>query len=341
MTPTKQLKQLAIAFVVLGLFATSLDNVFAPGLEAFRAERAQWLHDLFQTVARGGFIVLGTLLMLKLYGATHKLRRNSIKGFLVASVLLLVFVPLLTGFNDIVFLVMPFPWTTMPLQLLYDGHYLAQDYRGYFGGNGVPIILGLYAAVQVGIFSLVAFKGKRFYCSYLCLHAGVHAETMSEALPLIGDFSKGRDKLSPYLKNTWLILKVVLLLMNAGLMLLWVPLALGWHFVDPSLMRVIEGVKLIGLEFALFFFWFLVATARGYCFYCPGGTVLSMWSRLFKHRLVTDLQVCVACGQCNKNCEMGISVMARAKKQRPVLNPLCVGCGHCVDMCPTKTLDLE
>lgn len=341
MTPQKSLKQLALVFVILGLFATTLDNVFAPGLEAFRADRARLLHDLFQTVARTGFIILGALAMLKLYGENNPLRRSSLRSLTLLAMALLVAVPLATGFYDVIFVAMPFPWTTLPLQLIYDGHYLAEDYSQYFGGKGVGVILAAYVLWQVFIFALVAVKGKRFFCSHLCLHAGVHSETFSEVLPLWGDFSKGRSGLSPYLKNIWLLLKVLLLVANLVLPVLWVLLILGIPVADPSLLRVIEGVKLIGLEFMLLYLWMIVASGRGYCFYCPAGSVLALWAGAFGHALSTDQQVCVACGQCDGNCEMGIHIMARAKKKKPVRSGLCVGCGHCVDMCPTKTLKLK
>ncbi len=341
MTSQRQLRQLAMTFLVLGLFATTLDNVFAPGLEAFRADRAKQIHDLFQTVVRSGFAILGGLIMLRLYRVENGLRRRSISVLVSLAMLLLVFLPLFTGFNDVLFLLMPFPWSTLPLQLLYDGHFLAEDYASYFGGNGVAVVMGAYAFWQVGLFALVALKGKRWYCSMLCLHGALHSETFSEALPLIGDFSKGRNKLSPHLKGILMLLKALLIIANLALILLWVALLMGLKWIDPSLLRIIEGVKLVGLEFMLFYLWMVVGTLRGYCFYCPSGSVLALWASLFKHRLVTNHQICVACGQCDANCEMNIKIMSKAKHQKPVLNGLCVGCGHCVDMCPTKTLKLQ
>ena len=182
MTPQRQLKQLALTFLVLGLLATTLDNVFAPGLEAFRAERAKEIHDLFQTIIRTSFAILGALLMLAIYKGESPLRRRSIGVLVVTAIVFLVFIPLLTGFNDILFLLMPFPWTTLPLQILYDGHYLAEDYTNYFGGNGKVAILAGYFLWQVSLFTLVAFKGKRMFCSLLCMHGALHAETFSDAL---------------------------------------------------------------------------------------------------------------------------------------------------------------
>lgn len=334
------MKQLALAFIILGLFATTLDNVFAPGLEAFRADRARDIHDLFQTVVRTAFAILGALLMFKLYKTNNALRRRSIGTLTIVMIGLFAILPLLTGFYDVLFIWMPFPWTTFPLQLLYDGHFLAESYSGLFGGNGVQVILGIYVVWQILLYTLVALKGKRIYCSMLCAHAGVHAETLSEALPLIGDFSKGRHHLSKYYKSIWMLLKTLLFGLNLGLILAWILLLLGVKWLDPSLLRIIEGVKLIGLEFMLFYIWMLGATARGYCFYCPAGSTLSLWASAFGHTLKTDAQVCVTCGVCDANCEMGIKIMAKAKKQKPVRSGLCVGCGHCVDGCPTKTLYL-
>jgi polyferredoxin len=85
------------------------------------------------------------------------------------------------------------------------------------------------------------------------------------------------------------------------------------------------------------FFW-VAFIGRGYCYYCPLGTVLSGLSRLADQRIDTARTHCVACGRCTESCPMAIDVRAAAVDGQPLRHSRCVGCGRCVDACPTKTL---
>ena len=38
---------------------------------------------------------------------------------------------------------------------------------------------------------------------------------------------------------------------------------------------------------------------------------------------------------------MGINIAEAANEGKPVDNLRCVGCGHCIDICPTRTLSYE
>nr|WP_281389051.1 4Fe-4S dicluster-binding protein [Spirochaeta isovalerica] len=86
------------------------------------------------------------------------------------------------------------------------------------------------------------------------------------------------------------------------------------------------------------FFW-VAFTGRGYCYYCPLGTVLGWVSRLAGQRIRTDISDCIKCGKCNVSCPMGIEIKMSAEEKKDVYSSLCVGCGHCVDICPVGTLE--
>ena len=49
---------------------------------------------------------------------------------------------------------------------------------------------------------------------------------------------------------------------------------------------------------------------------------------------------CIACGECSRNCQVGIPVMQYALKQDVLDNETssCIGCGICVTVCPMDTL---
>src|SRR5205823_14745382 len=49
---------------------------------------------------------------------------------------------------------------------------------------------------------------------------------------------------------------------------------------------------------------------------------------------------CIACGECSRNCQVGIDVMQFALKQEELnnANSSCIGCGICVTVCPMDVL---
>jgi Pyruvate/2-oxoacid:ferredoxin oxidoreductase delta subunit len=61
-------------------------------------------------------------------------------------------------------------------------------------------------------------------------------------------------------------------------------------------------------------------------------------SKAAGQKIITNLTNCIQCNQCNVICPMTLDVKAKAQAGKPLKASLCVGCGHCVDICPTKTL---
>ena len=59
-----------------------------------------------------------------------------------------------------------------------------------------------------------------------------------------------------------------------------------------------------------------------------------------KFKIVPVEDKCISCGQCSRECQMGIPVMDFAKKAEAVTlaNSSCIGCGICVDVCPVDVL---
>jgi ferredoxin len=52
---------------------------------------------------------------------------------------------------------------------------------------------------------------------------------------------------------------------------------------------------------------------------------------------------CIACGECTRNCQVGIDVMNFALKQQALdnSNSSCIGCGICVSVCPMDVLTFK
>ncbi|MCK8061238.1 MULTISPECIES: 4Fe-4S binding protein [unclassified Fusibacter] len=337
----KQLKTAVWMYLILGFLIAGLNVGLKPMLGILQGERITLIYELFETIGRTAFVLYGGILMFKLYSKRHIYRRKSIAGFMVMMSLLFVLLPVMTGYYEFVYAFMPFPWSTYPLQLLYDGHFLHSNVGAAFGGRGAEVMLTVYVAFQVLVYGAVAIKGRRIFCSMICPYGGCHAETFSEALPLVLHFDKGRDKVNQTLKLFLLTLKMFLITANMLLILLWIIALAGASFINVDILRTFELVKYLSLELMLFLALYLFLNGRGYCYYCPAGTMLSFWGLLFGHGIETNHSECVSCASCNKQCEMNINIMKSAQKGRKIQSSLCVECGHCIDACPTKTLQLK
>ena len=58
-------------------------------------------------------------------------------------------------------------------------------------------------------------------------------------------------------------------------------------------------------------------------------------------KVVNDIQKCIFCGSCQRNCPADAIVVNRAEKSWEI-NPFsCVQCRSCVDNCPKKCLSMD
>jgi len=103
-------------------------------------------------------------------------------------------------------------------------------------------------------------------------------------------------------------------------------------------MGKVENYKYLTTELLMAMFFWVAFIGRGYCYYCPLGTVLGLISKVAGQRITTDKTKCVQCGKCNKACPMSINIKDNAKDGKAATELRCVGCGHCVDACPTRNL---
>jgi len=78
---------------------------------------------------------------------------------------------------------------------------------------------------------------------------------------------------------------------------------------------------------------------RAWCRYlCPIGALLKIFGKvsLGKVRLVSD--DCIACGKCNRSCDMQVDVMGELKAYGEVRNSDCICCLKCTDECPEEAI---
>ncbi|MBN1409205.1 MAG: 4Fe-4S binding protein [Spirochaetales bacterium] len=262
-------------------------------------------------------------------------------GFSAASLLLLVIWPLVSGYWELYYALMPFPWSTLPFQLAITGKSYGSLLPGWMGIDGVTLLIWAYMIYQAIVLTGTVILGRKWQCSMICLMNGCHAESLGIGLPFIV-----HDKKRPYSKQIKPVLRRVLRFLQGALFTVNILLALFWtvhlfagqSLIPENFLIRIELIKYVSLELTLMMFLWLIIGGRGYCYYCPAGFGLAFIARLSGQRIETGLTYCTQCGACNDACKMSIDIMTRAKNRQPVLDLSCVGCGLCMDSCPTSNL---
>lgn len=288
-----------------------------------------WIKTLFIIV--GGFLTYRIIKRSK----RSKMRKRNLIGFIIAALIVHIIAPLVFSNKEMYFFTMPLPWTTTPLQLLYadSGFYLSRF--GEWGATGISAALIFYVFYSVIVVVGTLLFGRRLQCSTLCLFNGFIAEVFSPAVPLIGK----KKQVKPKRLRILMVIKWVFFVGAVFFTLWWLLFLL--NIIDGRnhiIISQIEVFKYLGLElFAAMFFW-IAFLGRGYCYYCPLGSLLAMLGKVAGQRILTDKSKCIECNKCNETCPMSIDIRSKAKDRLVVKSTRCVGCGHCVDMCPTETL---
>ena len=166
------------------------------------------------------------------------------------------------------------------------------------------------------------------------------SEIFSDAFPLTGGKKTKKIKTGRVLRTVFTALRIILF---AGAVFFCITAALSAAGViqnaNNALLYTIETFKYLSVELLMAMFFWVVFTGRGYCYYCPAGTLIALISRIAGQQIRTDLNRCISCGKCNDACQMSIDIRSRASEGKPVVSMDCVGCGHCVDVCPANTLE--
>lgn len=148
-----RLLKLLISLLIFGSLAVGLlAQVLSPALFLGLKQVFHTLYLVFEHSGRALIIVAGAAVILSLLRRSPRsapLRRRSMIGFTISALVLLCALPVLSGFWEFYYVLMPFPWSTIPLQLLHDGHFLSADLQPAFGGRGVPVLLAVHGEVGV------------------------------------------------------------------------------------------------------------------------------------------------------------------------------------------------
>ncbi len=334
----KLLKVILWVYISMCVVIAGLNYGYAPHASPKAASFLTWFWHFYENWVKTAFIAVCSILTLRIAGNTKQatmLKRN-LAGFFSAAMVVHILLPLFIGNKELYFFTMPLPWTTTPLQLMNSGSSFYQSRFPVWGAAGISAALLFYIITSLFVIIGTLLFGRRLQCSKLCLFNGFAAEVFGPAMPLIGKNRK------PGLRTLKIlaVLRWAFLAIAAALSLWWLLFLTGVHVPwNPiGIGRFEVYLYLVGELLMAMFFWVAFA-GRGYCYYCPLGTVLGLLSRLAGQKITADGSSCIACGRCNAACPMAIDVKSAAVNSLPVKHLRCVGCGHCVDACPMHTLE--
>ena len=335
---------LALVLIVLGT-AIGMGLGMTRQMDEDTLEIFRMLFKLYENLVRATVVILGVFFTIRYTlqkrGKISRFRLTSLISFSTMAFIVLILIPLITRFWDFYFAITPFPWLTLPLQLLSKGAFFSNRFEDPYGMYGPTIILYGYFGYQLFMFTGVLLLGRRWQCSMICLINGCHAESMGIALPLTPHNKKRphSKQIKTSVKKVLLVIQLFLFSLNMLLMLLWSFFTFfGIALVPMKLAIIVELIKYLSLEVIIFMILWIFIGGRGYCYYCPVGFLLGMIGRGVGQRIETDLTHCTGCNACNDACKMSIDVASSAKNNKPVETIQCTGCGLCVDDCPTQNL---
>ncbi len=331
------LKTILWVYIVLCIVIAGINYGYAPNAPQSVAKVIMWIWLIYENWIKTLFIIICSYLTIKITGSRQKstMGRRNLTGFIIAALVVHVIAPIITGNYDLYFYAMPLPWSATPLQLLYSESQHYQSSLANWGQQGIVGALAFFVLMCVVAFIGTLFWGRRFQCSTICLFNGFAAEVFEPAIPLIGKKRKPKIRtLKVFNSLRWVFLGIALFFV-----VYWCPLLIGVALPgDISFITKVASYKYLCGELLMAIFFWIAFTGRGYCYYCPLGTVLGLLSKISNQRIVTSKSKCIQCGKCNDVCPMSIEIKACAAVTADVKDMSCVGCGRCVDACPTQTL---
>ncbi|PKM85841.1 MAG: 4Fe-4S ferredoxin [Firmicutes bacterium HGW-Firmicutes-11] len=333
----KILKGLLWTYIALCILIAGLNYGYATNAPEATAKLIAWAWHFYENWLKTGFIIVASILTIRLLNKTERttMRKKNLKGFIVAALVVHIASPLILNNNELYFFAMPLPWTTVPLQLLSENSSFYIDRFPIWGATGITMALIFYLFVCGVVFFGTLLLGRRWQCSTICLFNGFASEVFAPAFPLIGK----RKQALPNKIRALTILKWTFFVLAMLFTLYWIFLLSDVTvFENYELVGRLEIYKYLSAELLMMMFFWVVFIGRGYCYYCPLGTTLALLGKVAGQKIVTNRTECIDCKQCNQTCPMAIDINSRSIKGEPVTSLRCVGCGHCVDACPTKTL---
>lgn len=228
-----------------------------------------------------------------------------------------------------------------------------------------PTLLVFWSFIAALIVTPVlgVFFGKRWYCAWVCGCGGL-ASTAGDPFRHLSQKSKRAWRFERWSSYTVLLFAVGVTLLvglssvmshSARLAGAYWPghgAAQSWTFTPTEsaslaqlasrvrylygvvVMSVLSGVLGVGL--------YPLGGTRTWCrYFCPMAALLGLVQKASRFRVTVQPDLCISCGLCSENCEMGIDVRSYAQANESFTRASCVGCGLCATVCPRGVLRLE
>lgn len=331
------LKTMLALYVIMAFVLAGLNFGYAEQAPEHIASMIKATWHFYENELKTVFIAVGGYLTLRASGKNGLtgMRRNNLIGFFCAALVVHIFGPYLLNYPDLYYYAMPLPWTNQPLQLMVTGSDFNLSFVADHGEIVLRAVLIFYFSVTAIVFLGTLIRGRRWQCSTLCLFSGFVSEVFAPAFPLIGN----KIKAGPRLIKTFAALRWIFFVVAIFFSGFWLLKAAGINV--PGSMSIFTQIEiyyyLIFHLIAALLLWTFF-TGRGYCYYCPLGTATALLGRAVGQCIQTNNAECISCKKCNQVCPLAIDIFSSAREGKPVISLNCVGCGHCVDRCPTKTL---
>ncbi len=185
--------------------------------------------------------------------------------------------------------------------------------------------------VLVGIPVFTFFHGKKF-CTWICSCGGL-AETLGDPWRHYSPKGRGntRKERQIYLVTGFAAVATVLVAAGHDFAVAGISLSKFYSYtVDLLLIAIIPMAMYPFLG------------GKIWCrYWCPVVGWMDIVGKKFsRFRISADKRRCIACNMCSRYCEVGVDVMKFALKGEPfgIWNSSCIGCGICVQVCPTDVL---
>ena len=237
---------------------------------------------------------------------------------------------------------------------LQKGGFFSDQYRNVFKENLIyiyPAFTSYSGAIYIFIIIpvMVYFFGKR-YCSWICA-CGNLAETIGATrwgnswVKKYTPRGKKAEKLE-YLQYLFLLFSLVfgiVLFLDAIKILNAKNFLNSWKLIQDLIVDFIFGA-LIGVGA------YPVLGTRIWCrFGCPLAGAMRLIGKWMKSKFkVLANNKCIGINLCTLQCPMGIPVSSFAHLNKKPLNKSfglentsCIGCGGCIDICPTGALSFD
>ena len=197
-------------------------------------------------------------------------------------------------------------------------------FYGFVGAG----LLGTFVAIPL----LARNQGKRF-CSYVCGCGGL-AETL-------GDRWRHLAPKGPR-SRAWEVQGLAVLVACAIVTLVTVGMyqTRADNVWAQTYAYVVDFWLVAVVPIALYPFFGGKIWCRYWCPLAAWNGVLARW---YGRLGISSNDKCISCGQCSKQCQVGVDVMDFARRQERFdnRNSSCIQCGICIDVCPVSVLSTD